>query len=210
MRFWLQIIINIVIVVVVAVSLVVVINRDCATSEELAAVEDKIDEIETKLDNYLPMMWDEIQKIEGKLDEIMPKIDEILEELAKPCCCEDKERQVKVKQIPVPWQFWRTIDGGVTDIIQLSDTYCQPVVVSREWAVLPVQIPLDNLTWVETEAMVMEYSMLGEKVWLGRDEEPVLLNPGDELTVDIDRVRLRCSLPGGGCCRCGSLYCSRG
>jgi hypothetical protein len=58
----------------------------------------------------------------------------------------------KVKVIPVPWQIWRLEVNGVTDIIffdppQITDS----VAIVRDYVVLDYEIPLNNLTWVETE-----------------------------------------------------------
>jgi hypothetical protein len=59
----------------------------------------------------------------------------------------------KVKAIPVPWQKWRMAVNGVWDII-FFDPPAMPfdaVALVRDYAVLDYEIPLDELTWVETE-----------------------------------------------------------
>ncbi len=56
-------------------------------------------------------------------------------------------RVVKTHQIPVPWQWWETQPNVVRDVIQLSDMFPTPVVIERQWAILPTPVPLANLVW---------------------------------------------------------------
>lgn len=81
----------------------------------------------------------------------------------------------KVKQIPVPWQFWQVTESVVTDIITLSMTFDQgSVIISREFATLPITVPLDSLNW-DLEAP-----------WMPVRGDPVTLDPGDSILLDIE------------------------
>lgn len=84
-------------------------------------------------------------------------------------------RVVKVHQLPFPWQWWQTAPGRVIrDVIQLSDTYPQPVTVLREWATTPFPVPLDDLVWDNPGIL-----------WLPDPAGPVTLRPGDQTELDI-------------------------
>jgi hypothetical protein len=96
-------------------------------------------------------------------------------------CVPPEEGYEEVAEIPLPWQSWETIDGGVMNIIVLSDEYTQAVVITRQWVTLNESIELNDLTWNETEMRVME--LVGN--WTGSDEEPVLLEPGSNVTLNI-------------------------
>jgi len=57
-------------------------------------------------------------------------------------------RPVKVRQIPVPWQFWLVPGRGIVrDVVQLSDTFTEPVEIIRDFAVVSEPVPLDDLNW---------------------------------------------------------------
>lgn len=181
MRNWISIVFNIVIVVVVIVSLVIVINQDCATSQQ-------VEEIEAKLDNYLPEMWEEIQNIEEKLDTYLPEMWEEIQRIEGKLDELLEEKQVKIKEIPIPWQFWQVQDQVMVDVIRLPEAFAEPVVITRQWTTLPQVIELQDLTWDETEAMMREMG----RWWIGSAEfpvsehaRPVTLKPGEDVTLNI-------------------------
>jgi hypothetical protein len=83
-------------------------------------------------------------------------------------------RHVKVAQIPVPWQFWLAPGGPfIRDVVQLSDTFTEPVLIRRDFAVVNSVVPLDDLNW----GLVA--------TWETGDPNPVLLQPGFQAGLDI-------------------------
>ena len=92
----------------------------------------------------------------------------------------------KVKEIPVPWQRWRMGVNGVVDIIFLPDVR-EAVALVRDFVVLLREIPLDNLTWMETTNLK----------WKPIDDpaKPYILEPNGEVeyfipTTEDDRAVL--------------------
>ena len=83
-------------------------------------------------------------------------------------------REVKVSQIPVPWQFWLVPPGNfVRDVVQLSDTFDGPVTIRRDFALTMDPVPLDQLNWDLAAA------------WQPGDPSPVTLSPGSQADLDI-------------------------
>lgn len=83
-------------------------------------------------------------------------------------------REVKVSQIPVPWQFWLVPPGNfVRDVVQLSDTFDGPVTIRRDFALAMDPVPLDQLNWDLAAA------------WQPGDPSPVTLSPGSQADLDI-------------------------
>ena len=79
----------------------------------------------------------------------------------------------KVKEIPVPWQFWQQNESGIFDIIILYKDVANPVAIVRDYVILEEAIPLDNLTWENTSDLD----------WLPIDdpEEPCILEPDEQV-----------------------------
>ena len=88
----------------------------------------------------------------------------------------------RVREVPVPWQFWESADGRVRDIIRLPEV-CQlgPVLVQREFITLPEELPLEALMWDEVERYTAE---MGRR-WTRADEKWEMLFPGREIVLDI-------------------------
>lgn len=101
--------------------------------------------------------------------------------IVSSACCLCPEKQVKIKEIPVPWQSWVPIPGGVTSVIQLPQDFAEAVVISRDWAAIPQAIELEDLMWDKTEAVVLRT----KKEWMGTDEKSMQVRPGGKLTLDI-------------------------
>jgi hypothetical protein len=57
---------------------------------------------------------------------------------------------LKVRQIPVPFQWWYIQYGNVYDILTLSPTYTQPLQIRRDFAISPTPIPLAQLQYDST------------------------------------------------------------
>ena len=77
-----------------------------------------------------------------------------------PCTDTPEYPQVKVAQVPIPWQFWAIEDGNVIDRIRISPTWLNPpfgqpagegpVFIQRQVASVPLlepPIPLEGLVW---------------------------------------------------------------
>ncbi|GAH02864.1 unnamed protein product, partial [marine sediment metagenome] len=79
----------------------------------------------------------------------------------------------KVKEIPVPWQFWEQDPNGVWDIIVLPLEVERSVALVRAYAVLDEEIPLEDLMWDAT--MEMDLKMIDHPM------EPYILGAGDEV-----------------------------
>ncbi len=87
--------------------------------------------------------------------------------------------------IPIPWQSWRVDGNEVVDLIYLSPAFDDAVQVRRWFAVVPEPIPLSQLLWEQSEAIVHE---IGGR-WLLVDNRPVTLYPGQdplELLISAD------------------------
>lgn len=83
-------------------------------------------------------------------------------------------REVKVAQIPVPWQFWLVPPGSIVrDVVQLSDTFTEPVVIRREFATTDTLVPLDRLNYDLPAA------------WVPDPAGPTTLAPGFQADLDI-------------------------
>jgi hypothetical protein len=68
---------------------------------------------------------------------------------------------VKLGQIPVPFQWWWVATPGqVVDVLTLSPTYPNPVLIQREYAVSPVVLPLEELQYDTTPVLWMPYDVL--------------------------------------------------
>jgi hypothetical protein len=80
-----------------------------------------------------------------------------------------------VAENPFPWSYWKAIDDGVQDIIVLYEDYDQSVFITRQWVTLNESIELSDLTWEGTESIN----------WTGSDEDPVLLEPGGTVALNI-------------------------
>jgi hypothetical protein len=90
----------------------------------------------------------------------------------------------KVKVIPVPWQEWRVVWDpagqqviGVDDIIFFDPPEMpeEAVAIVRWFVVLEYQIPLEDLTWEETENLP----------WMLVDYEPYILHLDEEVHLFI-------------------------
>ncbi len=110
--------------------------------------------------------------------------------------------QVKVAQVPIPWQFW-AIEPGlepgtsiVTDLIRISPTWLSPpgdqppgegaVFISRQFVVVPEEIPLLELVWGSGPVPSrpdLEWELVDPdpiEVPVGEDVElPILVTPDD-------------------------------
>jgi len=77
-----------------------------------------------------------------------------------PCqCCTNVPEypQIKVTQVPIPWQFWAVEDGTIIDLIRISPTWQDPppgqpagdgsIFIRRWFAVSQQPIPLRDLVW---------------------------------------------------------------
>jgi len=87
--------------------------------------------------------------------------------------------------IPVPWQSWQVDGNEVVDLIFLSPAFDDAVQIRRWFAVVPEPIPLNQLMWEESDAIVRE--MGGS--WLLVDNRHVTLYPGQdplELVISAD------------------------
>jgi hypothetical protein len=118
---------------------------------------------------------------------------------------------IKTSQIPVPFQWWRTASGQMFDVLTLSPTFPRPLIVTREFAISPVTIPLEELQFDATPVpMWMPFGTLmlypGE-----RNEELVIpIQPGmqaylvrytvadTETGSIVTRFVTEATLPGGG------------
>ncbi len=84
-------------------------------------------------------------------------------------------REVKVAQIPVPWQFWIMPDGPfIRDVIQLSDTFIEPVIVRREFATQDTLVALNDLNW----------DLAAD--WQTDPAGPIIIDPGFQADLDIE------------------------
>jgi len=88
----------------------------------------------------------------------------------------------RVREIPVPWQFWEAADGVVRDIIRLPDI-CQigQLLLEREYVTLPEELPLDALMWDEVDRYTQEMG----REWVRADRKWEILMPGREIVLDI-------------------------
>jgi hypothetical protein len=83
-------------------------------------------------------------------------------------------REVKVSQLPVPWQFWLVPPGNVLrDVVQLSDTFDGPATIRRDYALSADPVPLDQLNWALPAS------------WQSDPAGPVTLRPGFQSSLDI-------------------------
>ncbi|MEW5807729.1 MAG: hypothetical protein AB1756_10355 [Acidobacteriota bacterium] len=83
-------------------------------------------------------------------------------------------REIKVKQIPVPWQFWLVPPGSfVRDVVQLSDTFSEAVTIRRDYAVQDTLVPLDDLNW----------DLIAK--WIPDPAGPITLDPGFQADLDV-------------------------
>jgi hypothetical protein len=57
---------------------------------------------------------------------------------------------IKVRQIPVPFQWWFVNGTSVFDVLTLSPTYPQPLEIRRDFAISPTPIPLEQLQYDST------------------------------------------------------------
>jgi len=72
--------------------------------------------------------------------------------------------QVKVAQVPIPWQFWAVdpASGQLIDSIRISPTWLQPpdgkpagtgnILVKRQYATTDELVPLEDLLWDDSAA----------------------------------------------------------
>jgi len=88
----------------------------------------------------------------------------------------------RVREVPMPWQFWEAADGVVRDIIRLPEVCrVEPLLVDREFATLPEELPLEALMWDEVDRYTREMG----REWTTEDRRPVILLPGEEIVLDI-------------------------
>ena len=74
---------------------------------------------------------------------------------------------IKLGQIPVPFQWWWIpTPGQVVDVLTLSPTYPNPVLIQRDYALSPVVLPLEELQYDTTPVTWIPYDLL-------------MLHPGD-------------------------------
>jgi hypothetical protein len=70
-------------------------------------------------------------------------------------------RIIKLGQIPVPFQWWQIpTPGVVVDVLTLSPTYPNPVLIQREYALSPVVLPLEELQYDTTPVAWIPYDVL--------------------------------------------------
>jgi len=70
---------------------------------------------------------------------------------------------IKLGQIPVPFQWWwMPVPGQMVDVLTLSPTYPNPVLIQRDYALSPVVLPLEALqygttpvTWIPAGALTL-------------------------------------------------------
>ncbi|MFC2105791.1 hypothetical protein ACFLS0_03470 [Candidatus Bipolaricaulota bacterium] len=87
-----------------------------------------------------------------------------------------------IQAIPVPWQIWQIQDGGVADIIEISEGgFIGDVTVQRWAATIPRALELDELNWELVDDLVPS---LGRK-WALVDRLPVRIVPGQPLVLEI-------------------------
>jgi hypothetical protein len=68
---------------------------------------------------------------------------------------------VKLGQIPVPFQWWwMPTPGQVVDVLTLSPTYPNPVLIQRDYAISPVVLPLEELQYGTTPVTWIPYDVL--------------------------------------------------
>lgn len=104
----------------------------------------------------------------GQTIEVNPKFEPLYEE---PTSVE------KVKEVPVPWQFWQDTSRGLKGIIVLHESTEDNVTIVGEIVVLDKEIPLENLTWGNT----MNYSW--EPI---NESNDITLAPGDSYEFFIE------------------------
>ncbi|MCK4305660.1 MAG: hypothetical protein KAY24_15590, partial [Candidatus Eisenbacteria sp.] len=79
---------------------------------------------------------------------------------------------IEKEPVPIPWQTWEAMPGGVRDVITYGGEQPWPVWIDREWVVLDAGIagiPLDDLTWCQVEPLP----------WQPVPGDPVMMQPGD-------------------------------
>lgn len=92
---------------------------------------------------------------------------------------------VPEQPIPVPWQSWRIDGREVVDVIFLSPTFEGGSVQIRRWvAVVPQPVPLSQLLWDQSEAVVREMG----GTWSLVDSQYVDLWPGEPLELALPAV----------------------
>ena len=102
--------------------------------------------------------------------------------------------QVKVAQVPIPWQFW-AVDpgsGNVIDSIRISPTWLNPplgqpagtgdIFVKRQYATTDELVPLEDLLWGDSPGPLGPVPGLQ---WATIDEDWVQVVVGQDLTVPI-------------------------
>jgi hypothetical protein len=74
---------------------------------------------------------------------------------------------IKLGQIPVPFQWWWIpTPGQIVDVLTLSPTYPNPVIIQRDYALSPAALPLEELQYDTTPVLWIPYDQL-------------MLEPGD-------------------------------
>jgi hypothetical protein len=118
-----------------------------------------------------------------------------------PCTGAAEYGQVKVAQVPIPWQFWATVTNATTgvttaiDRIRISPTWLNPpvgqpagqgtVFVRRQVARSPVAIPLEQLVW-GPDGPVPEPFPGGKLEWQLVDTLPMPVEEGKDLELPIE------------------------
>ena len=88
----------------------------------------------------------------------------------------------RVREIPVPWQFWETGPGVVRDIIRLPrELEAAPMSVRRAFVTLPERLPLKALIWNEVDNAVHR---MGRR-WTPVDRNPKEILPGRSVVLKI-------------------------
>ncbi len=84
--------------------------------------------------------------------------------------------KIEKTPVPVPWQFWSTAPGlNIRDIIQYAGDEIGPVLVNRQWVALPMQIPLEDLTWEYVDPLP----------WEPVPGDPIPMMPGQIAELDV-------------------------
>lgn len=98
----------------------------------------------------------------------------------------------KVKEIPVPWQFWQQNESGIFNIILLYEDVPNPLAIVRDYIVIEEPIPLNDLTWENTSYLNWQP--------IDDPEEPYILAPDEQvdyfipLTEYNSAVLVRCTV----------------
>ena len=68
---------------------------------------------------------------------------------------------IKLGQIPVPFQWWWiSTPGQIVDVLTLSPTYPNPVLIKRDYALSPLVLPLEELQYDTTPVLWIPYDQL--------------------------------------------------